>query len=210
MSVKFKHSATYLLSGPTGSGKTTFIKQFLQQRNDLIDTYIEDVIYCLPEGQIVNYAIPFTKLHRGVPDISMFHDLKPRIVILDDLLSNVDSNVVELFIRGSHHFNLSVIFVVQNLFSKNKGCREISLNSHVIVLFSNPRDKQQISILARQISPENPRFITEAFTDATIKPFGYLVLDSHQLTPEQYRIRTNIFSNDSPRNIVYIPLKNPK
>lgn len=210
MSLKFKHSATYLLSGPTGSGKTSFIKKFLQERERLVDTYIEEVIYCLPEGQIVDREIPFTKLHRGVPDISMFKDLKPRIVILDDLLSSVGAEVVELFIRGSHHYNLSVMFVVQNLFSKNKGVRDISLNSHVIVLFSNPRDKQQIQTLARQISPENPRFISDAYTDATKKPYGYLVLDLHQLTPEEHRVRTNIFLNEYPQNIVYVPLKNTK
>lgn len=210
MSFKFKHSATYLLSGPIGSGKTSFIKKFLKERNRLINKYIEEVVYCLPEGQIVDTAIPYTKLHRGVPDISMFKDLKPRIVILDDLLSSVDAKVVELFIRGSHHYNLSVMFVVQNLFSKNKGVRDISLNSHVIVLFSNPRDKQQIQTLARQISPENPRFICDAYTDATKKPYGYLVLDLHQLTPEEYRVHTNIFLNEFPQNIVYAPVKNPK
>lgn len=210
MSNKFKHSSTYLLSGPTGSGKTSFIKKFLHERENLIDTFIAEVIYCLPEGQIVDESIPYDKLYRGIPEISMFSDLKPRILILDDLLSNVDSNLVELFIRGSHHYNLSVMFVVQNLFSKNKGCREISLNSHIIVLFSNPRDKQQISVLARQISPENPRFITDAFSDATSKPYGYLVLDLHQQTPENYRVRTNIFTNEYPRNVVYIPVKNSK
>lgn len=210
MPMKFKHSATYLLSGPTGSGKTTFIKQFLAERNSLIDTRIEEVIYCLPEDQTIDDTIPFTKLHRGVPEISMFTDLRPRIVILDDLLSSVDSNVVELFTRGSHHYNLSVFFIVQNLFSKNKGCRDISLNSHYIFLMKNPRDRQQINTLARQISPENSRFICEAYSDATDKPYGYLLLDLHQTTPEQYRVRTNIFSTESPRNIVYIPQKTSK
>lgn len=210
MSVEFKHSATYLLSGPTGSGKTSFIKQFLQIRSRLIDTQIQEVVYCLPEEQIVDTSIPFTKLQRGVPDISMFKDLKPRIVILDDLLSSVDASVVELFIRGSHHFNLSVMFVVQNLFSKNKGCRDISLNSHYIILMKNPRYKHQINTLARQISPENSRFICDAYRDATEKPYGYLLLDLHQTTPEQHRVRTNIFPNDSPRNVVYIPQKSSK
>lgn len=205
MSVKFIHSATYLLSGPTGSGKTSFIKQFLIERDELIDTYIEEVIYCLPETQNVDESIPYTKLHRGIPDISLFNDLKPRIVILDDLLSSVDANVVELFIRGSHHFNLSVIFIVQNLFSKNKGFRDISLNSHYIILMKNPREKQQINTLARQISPDNSRFICEAYKDATEKPYGYLVLDLHQETPEQHRVRTNIFRSNFPRNIIYIP-----
>lgn len=210
MTLKFKHSATYLLSGPTGSGKTTFIKQFLAERNTLIDTPIEEVIYCLPEDQTIDDTVPFTRLHRGVPEISMFADLRPRIVILDDLLSSVDSNVVELFTRGSHHYNLSVIFIVQNLFSKNKGCRDISLNSHYIFLMKNPRDRQQINTLARQISPENSRFICEAYSDATDKPYGYLLLDLHQTTPEQYRVRTNIFLTEYPRNIVYIPQKTSK
>lgn len=205
MSVKFIHSATYLLSGPTGSGKTSFIKQFLIERDELIDTYIEEVIYCSPETQNVDESIPYTKLHRGIPDISLFNDLKPRIVILDDLLSSVDANVVELFIRGSHHFNLSVIFIVQNLFSKNKGFRDISLNSHYIILMKNPREKQQINTLARQISPDNSRFICDAYKDATEKPYGYLVLDLHQETPEQHRVRTNIFRSNLPRNIIYIP-----
>lgn len=210
MCLKFKHSATYLLSGPTGSGKTSFIKQFLIERQNLIDTRIYEVIYCLPEDQIVDRTIPYTRLHRGVPDISMFKDLLPRIVILDDLLSCVDANIVELFIRGSHHYNLSVMFVVQNLFSKNKGCRDISLNSHYIFLMKNPRDKQQINTLARQISPENSRFICDAYKDATEEPYGYLLLDLHQTTPETYRVRTNIFSTDSPRNVVYIPHKSSK
>lgn len=52
----------------------------------------------------------------------------------------------------------------------------------------NPRDKQQINTLARQISPENSRFICEAFKDATDKPYGYLLLDLHQTTPESFRV----------------------
>lgn len=208
MSLKFKHSATYLLSGPTGSGKTSFIKQFLQERNELIDTHIEEVIYCLPEEQVVDQSIPFSKLYRGIPDISMFKDLIPRIVILDDLLSSVNTTVVELFTRGSHHFNLSVIFVVQNLF--NKKIREISLNSHYIILMKNPREKLQTNVIARQISPENSRFICEAYKDATEKPYGYLLLDLHQTTPEEYRVRTNIFHSESPHNLIYIPKSSKK
>lgn len=208
MTLQFKHSATYLLSGPTGSGKTTFIKKFLRDRFELIEARIEEVVYCLPEEQVVDESIPYTKLHRGVPEISMFSDLKPRIVILDDLLSSVNSTVVELFTRGSHHFNLSVMFLVQNLF--NKKIREISLNSQYIILMKNPREKLQINAIARQISPENSRFICDAYKDATETPYGYLLLDLHQTTPEEYRVRSNIFHDDKPRNIIYIPRKTTK
>lgn len=205
MSIKFKHPFCFLLAGPTSSGKSTFIKKFLHERDDLIDSYIHEVIYCLPEDQLVDESIPYTQLHRGIPDINMFKDLKPRLVIIDDLMSEIDSNVVQLFSRGSHHFNISVMFVLQNIFNQTKGTRDISLNSHYIVLFKNPRDKQQINVLARQMCPENTRYITESYKEATDKPYGYLLFDLRQTTPELYRLRTNIFTSDHPRNIVYVP-----
>ena len=48
------------------------------------------------------------------------------------------------FSRGSHHRNLSVIYIVLNLFYQEKDSRSISLNSHYLILFKNPRDKLQI------------------------------------------------------------------
>ena len=62
-----------------------------------------------------------------------------------------DNRIVNLFTKGSHHRNLSVIYIVQNLFHQGKGNRSISLNSHYLVLFKNPRDKLQILTLAEQI-----------------------------------------------------------
>lgn len=209
MGIQFNHPFCFLLAGPTSSGKSTFIKMFLSERDILVDSYIHEVVYCLPEEQIVDETIPYTRLHRGIPDINMFKDLKPRIVIIDDLMTEIDANVVQLFCRGSHHFNISVMFVLQNIFNQTKGTRDISLNSHYIVLFKNPRDKQQINVLARQICPENTRFICEAYKDATEEAYGYLLFDLRQTTPEEHRFRTNIFSTDVPKDIVYIA-KNSK
>ena len=50
-----------------------------------------------------------------------------------------DNRIVNLFAKGSHHQNLSVIYIVQNLFHQGKGNRSISLNSHYL-LFGNIRD----------------------------------------------------------------------
>ena len=66
------------------------------------------------------------------------------IVINDQMIeARIDNRIVNLFTKGSHHRNLSVIYVVQNLFQQGKGNRSISLNSHSLVLFKNPRDKLQ-------------------------------------------------------------------
>lgn len=145
------------------------------------------------------------RIFRGVPDIEQFTPLKPRLVILDDLMREADKNVVDLFTKGSHHFNISVMFVTQNIFNQGKGKRDISLNAHYIVCFKNPRDHQQILTLARQVYPENPRFIHVAYIDATNQPFGYLLLDLKQATHDNHRFRAAIFNCDKPYNIVYLP-----
>ena len=50
----------------------------------------------------------------------------PCLEILDDLLYDVYSKLVrELFTRGSHHRNISVILISQNLFHQGRYCKDI-------------------------------------------------------------------------------------
>ena len=55
-----------------------------------------------------------------------------------------DKKASTLFTKDMHHKNVTVIFVVQNLFKQGRSMRDI------IVLFKSPRDVQQIR--ARQAS----------------------------------------------------------
>ena len=64
----------------------------------------------------------------------------------------------ELFTKGSHHRNISLVLITQNLFHQGPSLRDISLNSKYIVVFKNPRDKTQIVHLARQVYAENIAF----------------------------------------------------
>ena len=57
------------------------------------------------------------------------------LLVLDDLMNEADQTVANLFTKGSHHRNVNVVFLAQNLFSKNKFARTISLNAHYMVLF---------------------------------------------------------------------------
>lgn len=203
----WKHPFTAIIAGPTSCGKSYFIKKFLNEIDSMIDVSIAEVIYCLPENQPIDNQFRRYTVHRGIPEIEKFKDRRSRLIILDDLMREVDGCIVDLFTKGSHHYNISVIFVTQNIFNQGKGRRDISLNSHYIVCFKNPRDKQQILTLSRQICPENPRYVQEAFTDATKEPHGYLLFDLKQSTPDQHRYRTAIFKSDNPSGIVYIPKK---
>lgn len=105
---------------------------------------------------------------------------------------------MDIFIKG--HRNLSVFYLTQNLFHQGKGQRDISLNSSYIIYFKNPRDKTQIRYLARQVSPDNPKFIEDAYRDATIEAHGYLMVDLKQ------SIKTNVFPFNGYYT-VYVPTK---
>ena len=41
-----------------------------------------------------------------------------------------NKRIVNLYTRGSHHRNLTVIYIEQNLFYQGKDIQSISLNSH--------------------------------------------------------------------------------
>ena len=112
------------------------------------------------------------------------------LVIVDDLMSQCSHNqsMSDLFTKGSHHRGIChVSNTIQNLFPLGKQSRTISLNSHYMIVFKNPRDSLGISTLARQMYPNNTNFLVQFFQDATKKPYGYLLLDQHQRTPENMR-----------------------
>ena len=82
-----------------------------------------------------------------------------------------DKRIVSLFTRGSHLRNLSVVYIVHNLFHQWKGCRSISLNSHYLVLLKNPRDKLQILTLAKQMYPGQTDFFFKSVRRGSKKAF---------------------------------------
>ena len=94
------------------------------------------------------------------------------------------------------------MYLTQNLFPPGKQSRTISLNSHYIIVFKHPIDLLGISTLACQMYPNNTNFLVQSFQDATKKPNGYLLLDLHQHTPENMRLRTNILPGQ--KQIVYV------
>ena len=88
--------------------------------------------------------------------------------------------ILDLFTKGSHHKNISVIFITQHVFHKGKVQRDISPNTKYLVLLKNPRNKAQIQYLARQILSEDSLFLRDTFFDAMRLPHSYLFIDLSQ------------------------------
>jgi hypothetical protein len=146
--------------------------------------------------------MPCIEFNQGIPDDidnADYLDVSQRnLVVLVDLMtqSGNDKCISDLFTKGSHHRNLSIIYIVQNIFHQGKEMRNISLNAHYIVLFKSPRDKQQISMLARQVNPGRVQEFMRSYEDATRRPHGYLMLDLKPTTDDQQRLKTNVLPGE--------------
>jgi len=144
------------------------------------------------------------RYHEGVPGDFKNPRGEPCLFILDDLLNDVYSSiqVCDLFTKGSHHRNISVILVTQNIFHQDRHCRDISLNTQYLVLLKNVRERSQFSRLAQQMYPENREELYASYLHSTAKPHGYIVLDLTQGINDLLRFRTEIFPDESPAPLV--------
>jgi hypothetical protein len=70
-----------------------------------------------------------------------------------------------------------------------------------MVLFKNPRDQQQIAVLARQMYPHNSDRMLQIYNEATQRPYGYLLIDLKPETPEEERLKTNVLKVHKARAI---------
>ena len=174
--LSFVHPSTHLIAGPTGSGKTKYVNRVILE--NMIEPLPSRIVWIYSEWQD-NYRILkdskpniefFTSIDEGLYET--FDSKITNLLVIDDKMSskNDSHQILHYFTEGSHHRNLTIMYIVQNLFDKGKEHRTVSLNSQYITLFRNPRDRLQISILARQMYPGNQKFMTDSYYDATKEP----------------------------------------
>jgi hypothetical protein len=196
--MEFRHPFTAIVAGPTGCGKTQFVLQFIRYANEIVNPPPQNIMWCYGAFQDVFRTVKNVEFHDGIPEIDT---LKRRtLLILDDLMSEADERVNDIFTKHSHHKDVSVLFLSQNLFHKKS--RTMTLNSHYLVLFKNPRDASQMSYLARQMYPGKSKFMIDAFADATAQPYSYLVVDLKADTEDKLRLRSGIFPGQT--QFVYV------
>jgi hypothetical protein len=136
--------------------------------------------------------------HKGLEDKWSDIIAHRDIVVIDDLFVEGAKNdeLTNAFTRLAHHRGCTLIYITQNLFQQSRDSRTRALNTHYLILTKNPRDQLTISILSRQMYPDNSHFLTHAYRDATKEPFSYLLIDLRQETPNHIRVRTGIFPGD--------------
>lgn len=128
MDPRLKHPFPALIAGPTCCGKTQFVKRLLEAGEEMIQGAPEKIVWCYgiyqPTYDEMQRTIPNLAFIEGVPsDLeSMINPSIRNLVVLDDLMQELSNNerITSLFTKGCHHRNLSVIFLLQNIFHRGK------------------------------------------------------------------------------------------
>ncbi len=200
-----------VLSGCTQSGKTTWIKRLLENLNEMFpNDPPKSVLYCygifqpaFTDMQSMGIKMEF---HEGVPSEATIDSFRQAdgerhcLVVLDDLMQLICSNktIESMFTLGSHHKNVTVLYVNQNLFCQGRSSTSIARNAHYVILFECA-DFLQIEIFGKHMG--KTKVLMEAYMDAISENFGYLVVDRSPRRNRQYQFRSKVFPGEA--TIVY-------
>lgn len=200
---RFHTPSSLMIAGPSGCGKTVFTTKLLLDNLDLFASPLETIYYCYGSWQegFKKLKKGGVKFHEGIPDNKLLPKWFPNggILVLDDLMDEGgnDKNVLDLFTKQSHHQNITVIYLCQDLFPIGRFAKTISRNAHYISVFKNPRDQLGLRNLLQQSFPTNFNDVMETFRKVTNeRPFGYILLDLHPASRDDQRILSHLLKDE--------------
>jgi len=87
-------------------------------------------------------------------------------------MPETNETVANLFTKASHHINVSMAYLAQDLFPKKQICTHNEPKFSLHRPLQNLRDATQFANLARQMYPKRSHFAVEANKDATSEPYS--------------------------------------
>lgn len=212
--LRFIKGATHLVVGPSGSGKTFRTCDILRNKSSIIEggEAIKNVVFCYSawqpiyedlrrEGVVTKYVNKNPTSDEFVKLVEPYKDRGGSIVVIDDFMTQIDHNMVDIVTVQSRHHNTSTFILFQSLFPPNKLARQISLNVKYIHAHKNPRENAQILTLARQLSPKDYRWIVAAYHEVTQQPHQCLLMDLTQQRDERLRYRSHYLPKEFPMRV---------
>jgi len=199
--LRLSHPFSCVVNGPSGVGKTEWIRKLIYYRDDMIKNTPGRIIWCYTEYQPIFAQMPEVEFVEGL-NFKLYPGQR-HLIILDDMMMSVNKDITQLFVSGRHR-NISVIFVTHNIFYPSKEMRTIKLNTKHMVLFENTQDASQINYLGRQMFPDRNKHMREAYMAAIQNPYGYLFVDMRHELDKRFRLRTRIFPGEE--QLVYFPM----
>ena len=185
-----RQPSSVIIAGPSGSGKSELVEQWLRYLN-VFQVKPNKIVYACDRWQPrfdrmqKKDGIQF---HRGLPD------------------GGQDKRVLDLFTKDSHHRNITVLYLTQDLFPPGKFSKTINRNAHYIVAFKNPRDQTGIRTILLQAFPDRWRQVLRLFKRITSRPFGYLMLDVYPASDDRYRLWSHLTPREGKAQVHTLPV----
>jgi energy-coupling factor transporter ATP-binding protein EcfA2 len=221
--VTFREGARVLLSGTSGSGKSHFISQVIEHRNDLFEVAPQRIIFCTHSMTQDLHLGPtlLDELNDKGKKLIEFRNTIPTdeeeetfeentMLVFDDFLSGADVDfqaglAMPFMTRRCHHEKLYLFITTQNLYIASKNFRLLSQNANYLIIFKSHRSLHQLRYMGQQIlGAGNSNLLINIFKRATKdRQFAYLFYDMHPLTDDRIRFQTNLFKEKEPYVVVY-------
>ena len=81
----------------------------------------------------MNTNIEFHDVLPTLEKVQSLNDSNFNVIVLDDLMEHIikSINTQNLFTKYCHHYNITAIFLTQNVFAQEPCSRTININTHI-------------------------------------------------------------------------------
>jgi len=190
-----------IVSGPTGSGKTTWVENFLKSKR--LQEPIKHIYYCYPDdfdsppvdwdtwNDTVVTFVPF------MPDINFFKSMsKDSLIVFDDNFDQAIKNPsISQAMRIHSRRNFSVIMITQMFYELGPFSRIIRNQLNAVVLYRNFGDIKINRRIATQLGVHKPFLLAEkAVKDKKYEPI--VILSNEIVETAAMRVQTNYLADN--------------
>lgn len=173
--------------GCTGSGKSVTVLTWLKHADKVFKTKFKKIFYFygsthqnIFNDKKLSHVHFSNNLSFMESVITKCHPSPGILVILDDLMHVTGENAIfqHLYTKGSHHLNISVINIVQNIFFRSKNFVTLKENSQYMFIKQHVNENK-LKILANGIGLK-PQELMDAYTESINKNrYSGLLIDNH-------------------------------
>lgn len=173
---------------------------FLELANDLKQEGVQDVqlwelniLFDTKKKRKEDFPATMLKVLTKNSDLG-----KKGCIVLDDLMQELSENdfLMSAFTRLSRHYNLSVIFITQNLFFKGQGASHnvtIYRNCKHLVLFETRNDKTLLTFVGQKIGSGRKM---RQFLEKVLSTFRYVIIHFDLERDLRCQFVTDIFKKE--------------
>lgn len=222
-SFHLKLPAIFAVIGSSRSGKTTWVRNLFRNLHDNIPNCPEIVSLILVfrhyqplYQEIVNhikdlYPAVSIKIFEEWPEKEILerefwpptNERQQSLIIIDDVGYMIKGEAFEALCRGiSHHCNVSVFFLSQDLSSESKRVKNALKNANYFVLTKSSQHGPLLRDLQMKLFPYQKGYLSFAYEELLTKsceggPYGYCVIDKQVSTEPKYSVKTGVLHGEN-------------